>query len=103
MIPIQERNRQILQMRKEGIPRPEVARRFGLSRERISQLEKRDEADKSMAEKRANFREAVRTADDPGRTWPVNDLVDAIGLSSWFVLGIACSGRKAYQQGTHEN
>lgn len=80
MIPIQERNRQILQMRKEGVPRSEVAHRFGLSRERISQLEKRDEADRSMAERRANFMEAVRTADDPERTWPVNDLADAIGL-----------------------
>jgi hypothetical protein len=80
MIPIQERNRQILQMRKEGVPRPEVALRFRLSHERISQLEKRDEADKSMAERRANLREAVRTADNPERTWPVNDLADAIGL-----------------------
>jgi hypothetical protein len=80
MIPIQDRNRQILQMRKEGVPRPEVALRFRLSRERISQLEKRDKADKLMAERRTNLREAIRTADDPERTWPVNDLADAIGL-----------------------
>jgi hypothetical protein len=80
MIPIQERNRQILQMRKEGVPRREVALRFGLSPGRISQLEKRDEADKTMAERRAEFRGAIRAADDPERMWPVNVLADAIGL-----------------------
>jgi hypothetical protein len=80
MIPIQERNRQILQMRKEGVPRSEVAHRFGLSPERISRLEKQDEADQSAVERRANFREAVRAADDLERTWSVNDLADAIGL-----------------------
>ena len=80
MIPIQERNRQILQMRKEGVRRREVALRFGLSPGRILQLEKRDEADKSTAERRGKLREAIRTADDPERIWPVNDLADAIGL-----------------------
>lgn len=80
MIPIQERNRQILQMRKEGIPRPEVALKFGLSRGRIAQLEKRDQADRSLAERRAKLQEAIRIADDPERMWPVNDLADAIGL-----------------------
>ncbi len=44
------------------------------------QLEKRDEADKSTAERGAKLREAIRTADDPERIWPVNDLADAIGL-----------------------
>jgi hypothetical protein len=80
MIPIQERNRQILQMRKEGVPRPEVALKFGLSRGRISQVEKRDQADRSLAVRRAQLQEAIRIADDPERMWPVNDLADAIGL-----------------------
>jgi hypothetical protein len=80
MIPIQERNRQIVQMRKEGVPRREVALKFGLSRERIAQLEKRDQTDKSMAERRAKLREAIRSADDPEKTWAINDLADAIGL-----------------------
>jgi transcriptional regulator len=41
-VPIPERNRQILQMRKEGVQRLEVARRFRLSPSRIDQIEKRD-------------------------------------------------------------
>jgi hypothetical protein len=80
MIPIQERNRQILQMRKDGVPRPEVALQFRLSRGRISQLERRNEVDNSMAERRAKLREEIRTADDPEKMWPVNDLIDVIGL-----------------------
>jgi hypothetical protein len=79
MLPIQKRNRQILQMRKAGVPRPEVALRFRLSPGRISQLERRDEADKAMAERQTALREAVRITDDPERTWPVHDLADAIG------------------------
>jgi transcriptional regulator with XRE-family HTH domain len=80
-ISIPERNQQILQMRMEGVSRKEVARRFGLSPERISQLEKRDQAEKSMAERRANLRGRIRTADDPERMWPVSDLADAICLT----------------------
>src|ERR1039458_4126739 len=48
MILIQERSRQILQMRTEGVPRREVALQFKLSTGRILQLEKRDAADKTM-------------------------------------------------------
>ena len=33
-----------------------------------------------MAERRAKLREAIRTADDPEKMWPVNDLIDVIGL-----------------------
>ena len=77
---IPERNRQILQMRKEGVRRVDVARRFKLSPSRIFLIERRDSAEKSVAERRARLREALLAADDPERVWPVNDLVDAIGL-----------------------
>jgi hypothetical protein len=80
MILIQERNRQILQMRTEGVPRREVALQFKLSTGRILQLEKRDAADKAMAERRGNLQEAIRSADDLGKMWLVNDVADAIGL-----------------------
>jgi hypothetical protein len=80
MIPIQERNRQILQMRKEGVPQREVARRFNLSPSRIYLLERRDAADRSMAERRGKLRGEIRVADDREKMWPVNDLTDAIGL-----------------------
>ena len=78
---IPERNRQILQMRKEGVQRIEVARRFKLSPSRIEQIEKKDAVDKATAERRARLREAIRSADDPDRMWPFKDLLDAIGLT----------------------
>jgi len=80
MIPIPGRNRQILQMRKDGIPQGEVARRFKLSPSRIYLIERRDAADRSMGERRAKLREGIRAVDDLHRMWPVNDLADAIGL-----------------------
>lgn len=75
---IQERNRQILQMRREGIRRGEVARAFQLSPTRIYLLERRAATDQAMAERRAKLRAEIRTADDPDRMWPVTDLADAI-------------------------
>ena len=79
-IPIPERNRQILQMRKNGIPQGEVARRFKLSPSRIYLIEKQDAAIRAFAERRIRLREEIRAADDPERMWPVKDLLDAIGL-----------------------
>jgi len=48
MVPIQERNRRIHKMRRQGIPRREVALQSKLSRARIAQLEKRDADDKAL-------------------------------------------------------
>jgi hypothetical protein len=76
MNPMQERNAQILQLRKEGRSRQEVYRRFRLSPSRILLLEKQDAADRAMAERRSKLRVALRAADDPGKLWPVNDLID---------------------------
>jgi hypothetical protein len=79
-ISIQERNQQILQMRRDGVRQGEVARRFGLSPGRIYELERRDALDRAMAERRAKLQAELRAADDPDKMWPVSDIVDAIGL-----------------------
>jgi hypothetical protein len=68
-VPIPERKRQILQMRKEGVQRLEVARRFKLSASRTGQIEKSDTADTATAERRAKLREAIRSTDDLDRMW----------------------------------
>lgn len=80
MIPISERNRQILQMRKEGLSQREVAERFGLSTSRIYLLERRDVADRITAERRSAILEEMRAADDPEKLWPINDLAAALRL-----------------------
>ena len=80
VIPISERNRQILQLRKEGMSRTELARRFKLSPSRIYLIEKQDAADRSLEERRTRLREEIRAADDPDKMWPVEDLLDALGL-----------------------
>jgi hypothetical protein len=80
MTSIQERNRQILQMRRAGVSRKEVASRFKLSRSRIQLIERQDAAERSLADRQAKLREDIRAADDPERLWPVNDLVDGLGL-----------------------
>jgi transcriptional regulator with XRE-family HTH domain len=80
MVSIPERNRQILEMRAKGISQLEVARRFGLSPSRIWLIERRERADRSMAERRAKLREEIRAADDVEKMWPVEDLIDAVGL-----------------------
>jgi hypothetical protein len=79
-IPIPERNRQILQMRKEGMRRVDVAKKFELSPSRIWLIERRDRADRSMAERRAKLRQEIQAADDLEKMWPVEDLVDALDL-----------------------
>jgi len=80
MIPINDRNRQILQMRSDGVPRNEVARRFQLWPRSISNIEQAAKAVALVAERRATLRARICNADDPDRMWPVMDLVDALGL-----------------------
>lgn len=82
MRPIQKRNEQILQLRKEGIRRVEVAQMFKLSPSRIRLIERRAAADEAMAERRSRLLEAIRAADDPQKTWPLDDLLDTIKLGT---------------------
>ena len=67
-------------MRKEGVSKKEVARKFKLSPSRIYLIEKQDAADRSMEQRRAKLREEIRACDDLGRMWPAEDLIDAAGL-----------------------
>ena len=77
---IQERNQRILRMRQEGISTRELARRFKLSTTSIIQIERTEELDKAMAERRAKLLEEIRSANDPEKLWPVSDLADAMSL-----------------------
>lgn len=79
MTSIAERNQQILQMRRNGVSQKEVARKFKLSPVRIYLIEKQD-ADRSLLERRAKVREEIQAIDDPDRMWPVSDLVNALCL-----------------------
>ena len=80
-IHIPERNRQILQMRKEGVRRSDVARKFNVSPSRIYLIEQQSRADRGTAERRVKLREQVVNVDDLDALWAVEDLVDAIGVT----------------------
>jgi DNA-binding CsgD family transcriptional regulator len=79
VIPLSERNRQILEMRKGGVSQRDVAERFGLSASRIYLLERRDAAKRAADERRGKILEAMRAADDPEKLWPIHDVADALG------------------------
>lgn len=78
---IPERNRQMLQMREQGGRRVDVARKFNLSPNRISLIEKRDAADRLLEERRCRLREMLRLHDSLEKLMPVEDLVDAMGVT----------------------
>ena len=80
MLSIPERNRQILELRKKGMSQTEVARRFKLSPSRVYLIEKQDAADRSLEQRRTRLREEIRGDDDLERMWPLEDLIDAVGL-----------------------
>ena len=77
---VQERNRQILQLRKEGLSQTALARRFELSPSRIYLIEKQSAATRSMAERRTKLLKQLRDADDMDKLWHIEDLLDALGL-----------------------
>ena len=80
MNPTPERNRQILNLRKEGFSQREVAEKFRLSKSRIYLLERSQRAELAAAEQRAAILKEMRAADDPERLWPVHDVADALGV-----------------------
>ena len=43
-------------------------------------IEKQDAADRSLAERHAKLREQIRAADELEKLWPMEDLIDAVGL-----------------------
>lgn len=57
-----------------------MARKFKLSPSRIWLIERQDAAKRSLTERRTRLREEIRAADDLERMWPLEDLIDAVGL-----------------------
>lgn len=80
MSAILHRNQQILKMRREGMLQTEVARRFKLSPSRVYLIEKQDAATRAMVERRARLRKQMQDADDMDKQWPIEDVLDALGL-----------------------
>jgi hypothetical protein len=77
---ISHRNQKKLQMRREGISQTEVARRFNLSPSRIHLVEKQDAETRAMEGRRARMIKQLQDADDIGKLWPIEDLLDTLGL-----------------------
>jgi len=80
MTTISHRNQEILQMRREGMSQTEVARRFNLSPSRVYLIEKQDAATRAMEGRRARMIKQLQDANDMDKLWPVEDLLDALGL-----------------------
>lgn len=74
------RNSLILQQRRRGVSRRDVAREFGLSVSRIGAIEKEAASAKSSSARCARVREKLHRADDLDKAWPVTELVEALGL-----------------------
>ena len=51
-----------------------------MSPSRIYLIEKQNAAERALADRRTRLREEIRAADDLERMWPVEDLIDAVGL-----------------------
>ncbi len=77
---VEERNRQILEMRRRRMSQTEVAKRFKLSRSRIYLVEKHDAASRSIGERRSSILKHLQKADDMDKLWRVEDLLDALEL-----------------------
>ena len=80
MTTISHRNQEIIQMRREGMSQTEVARRFNLSPSRVYLIEKQDAATRAMEGRRARMIKQLQDANDMDKLWPVEDLLDALGL-----------------------
>ncbi len=80
MMPVCQRNQQIVKLRQEGLSQTEIAKRFKLSPSRIYLIEKQDAASRPMEARRAKVLKQLQEADDLGKLWPVGDLLDALGL-----------------------
>ncbi len=77
---IAERNQEILQKLKEGMPQSEVAKKFHLSPSRVYLIEKQDAATRAMEARRSKILKQLQEADEMDRLWPVGHLLDALGL-----------------------
>ena len=58
----------------------DVARRFNLSPSRVYLIEKQDAATRAMEGRRATMVKQLQESNDMDKLWPVEDLLDALGL-----------------------
>ncbi len=75
-----QRNRQIVEMRAQGVTRQEIARLFRITPDRVTMIEQEAATEKAQAERRAQLQAEMRLADDLDKVWPVVNLVDALHL-----------------------
>jgi hypothetical protein len=76
-------------MRREGMSQAEVARRFNLSPSRVYLIEKQDAATRAMEGRRARMIKQLQDTDDMDKLCPVEDLLDALGSTSFFRFPLA--------------
>ena len=75
-----QRNRQIVEMRAQGVPRQEIARQFRITPGRVAMIEQGAATERAQAERRAQLQAEIRLADDLDKVWPVINLVDSLHL-----------------------
>jgi hypothetical protein len=75
-----QRNRQIVEMRAQGVPRQEIARQFRITPDRVTMIEQEAATERAEAERRTRLQAKLRLADDLDKVWPVVNLLDALHL-----------------------
>lgn len=87
----QERNDRIREMTITGLSRQELAREFGPTPTSISNVLRGFKNEAISLDRRLHLRELLKNADDLDRKWPVEDLIDAIGVG-----GVTRTGLKRH-------
>jgi len=80
MTTTRQRNRQIVEMRAQGVTRQEIARQFRITTGRVAMIEQQAATEGAQAERRAQLQAEIRLANDLDKAWPVVNLVDALHL-----------------------
>lgn len=78
--PFQPRNQEIVRLCHAGASTEAIARQLGITQSRVRQILGRDARDRDAAQRADRRAEEFRTADDLDKTWPVEDLLDALAL-----------------------
>lgn len=83
---MQETNRkrdvEIVRLCHSGMTSGDASQRFGISRDRIRQILRRDERERALAQRRPSLTSAIRLADDLDRGWPMADILEVLKLPS---------------------
>ena len=77
---LSQRNHDIVQLCHADASIEVVARQFRITGNRVRQILSRHARDRQAAQRADRLAEALRAADDLDRTWPVEDLLDALAL-----------------------